>query len=191
MCFISMYIILNTLFEYTYFYMSKTWFHTLFLLVLKMVKSLQKYSLRKSAKGLHVLQSCSHSQLLSYRQGVNNQVKGPVLLMQRLAEAESTRKIKKQTKQMEELATYDIRDMFKAGQQEKGNNTKTAIEIDALYLITYTHFFYEKNFYKKMSLKNLKTLRRFTKISCAASFKNVFSCSSKIEASKTDPEIPS
>ena len=92
---------------------------------------------------------------------------------------------------MEELATYDIRDMFKAGQQEKGNNTKTAIEIDALYLITYTHFFYEKNFYKKMSLKNLKTLRRFTKISCAASFKNVFSCSSKIEASKTDPEIPS
>ena len=155
-----MYIILNTLFEYTYFYMSKTWFHTLFLLVLKMVKSLQKYSLRKSSKGLHVLQSCSHSQLLSYRQGVNNQVKGPVLLMQRLVEAESTRKIKKQTKQMEELATYDIRDMFKAGQQEKGNNTKTAIEIDALYLITYTHFFYEKNFYKKMSLKNLKTLRR-------------------------------
>ena len=43
------------------------------------------------------------------------------------------RKIKNQIKEMEEPARYcDMRDIFKAGQQEKGNNTdnKTVIEID-------------------------------------------------------------
>ena len=77
--------------------------------------------------------------------------------MHRLVVAKSTRKIKKQTKQMEEPATYhDIRDMFKAGRQGKGNNTKTAIEIDALYFINIHIFFTRRIFIRKWASKTLK-----------------------------------
>ena len=53
---------------------------------------------------------------------------GPVLESSKIP----SRKIKKRTKQMEEPARYDIKDMFKTGRQGKGNNAdnKAVIEID-------------------------------------------------------------